>query len=84
MATVQRGMPRLSRRQVAFCMTLPAQQFALALHDWLCRRQMPPAGVQALPLSQRPIGLSPSLTPACIAEHSLDQLVHDDWFDRVI
>ena len=53
-AARQRGMPRLSCLQVLFCSTLPAQQFALALHDCDCRRQIAPAGEHELPLSQRP------------------------------
>lgn len=53
-AARQRGMPRLSCLHVFFWSTLPAQQFALALHDCDCRRQIAPAGEHALPLSQRP------------------------------
>jgi hypothetical protein len=36
---------------------LPRQQLALALHDVSWSRQIPPAGVHELPLSQRPITL---------------------------
>jgi hypothetical protein len=56
-AMAHRGMPRLSCLQVSFCKTLPAQQLAFALQDRFCSLQMPPAGVQELPASQRPIGL---------------------------
>lgn len=54
-AARQRGMPRLSCLQVFFWSTLPAQQFAFALQDSDWRRQMAPAGLHLLPLSQRPI-----------------------------
>jgi hypothetical protein len=47
-------MPKLSCLQVFFCSTFPLQQLAFALHSTVCKRQMPPAGVQAFPLSQRP------------------------------
>jgi hypothetical protein len=50
----QRGMPRLSCAQVSFWSTLPAQQFAFALHWIACRRQIAPAGEHEFPLSQRP------------------------------
>jgi len=53
-AAAQRGMPRLSWWHVSFCSTLPAQQFAFALHEFDCRRQIAPAGEHELPLSQRP------------------------------
>jgi hypothetical protein len=46
--------------QVFSCRTLPEQQLAFALHWMSWRRQMPPAGVHALPASQRPMALSPS------------------------
>jgi len=55
-AIKQRGMPRLSCLHVSNIRTLPEQQFALALHEMLCNRQMPPAGVQDWPASHRPIG----------------------------
>jgi len=45
----------MSCLQVLPWRTLPAQQFALALHSTVCSRQMPPAGVHALPALQRPI-----------------------------
>ena len=47
-------MPRLSWAHVSNCRTLPAQQFAFALHETLCRRQIAPAGEHELPLLQRP------------------------------
>jgi hypothetical protein len=37
-----------------FRLTLPAQQLFSALHDVVASLQMAPAGLQALPLSQRP------------------------------
>ena len=54
-------MPRLSCLQVFFWRTFPAQQLALALHSIVWSRQIPPAGVQALPWSQRPSKLPASL-----------------------
>lgn len=56
----QRGMPSESCLQVFFWRTLPAQQFAFALHSVVWRRQMPPAGVHALPFVQRPSAAPPS------------------------
>jgi hypothetical protein len=52
--TPQRGMPSASWWHVSNWSTLPAQQFAFALHSTLCRRQIAPAGEHELPLSQRP------------------------------
>ena len=66
-AITQRGMPRLSCLQVSFCRTLPAQQLAFSLQDWLCSRQMPPAGVQELPASQRPMGLPSTFEQVTLA-----------------
>jgi hypothetical protein len=57
----QRGIPRLSSWQEFVLMVLPAQQLAFSLHDVSDSRQIPPAGVHALPWVQRPIGLSPTL-----------------------
>jgi hypothetical protein len=54
-------MPRLSCLQVFSCKTLPEQQLAFALHSMVWSLQMPPAGVHALPASQRPMLLPSSL-----------------------
>jgi hypothetical protein len=52
---VQRGMPRMSCWQTnGFWLTLPAQQLFSALHDVVASLQIAPAGLHALPLSQRP------------------------------
>ena len=65
----QRGMPRLSCLHVSYWSTLPAQQFAFALHDPLWRRQIAPAGEQELPLSQRP-----TVNPGVIWHITFDSL----------
>jgi len=57
----QRGIPRRSCLQVFFCRTLPAQQFAFALHSRVWSRQIAPAGEHALPFVQRPKAAPPSL-----------------------
>jgi hypothetical protein len=67
-AARQRGMPRMSCLHVFFVRTLPEQQSALALHWTVCSRQIPPAGVQAFPLSQRPIG-----SPAALEQVTSDR-----------
>jgi hypothetical protein len=55
--SVQRGIPRMSCWQTSgFWLTLPAQQLFSALHDITFSLQMAPAGLQAIPLSQRPTG----------------------------
>jgi hypothetical protein len=42
--------------QLSGCVwTVPAQQRSVALQEFVARRQIAPAGLQALPLSQRPI-----------------------------
>jgi hypothetical protein len=54
-SAVQRGMPRRSCLQFKGCVwTVPAQQRSVALHEFVARRQIAPAGLQALPLSHRP------------------------------
>ena len=54
---VQRGMPRMSCWQTyGFWLTLPAQQLFSALQVMVASLQMAPAGLHALPLSQRPTG----------------------------
>lgn len=54
---VQRGIPRRSCWQTLGSMfTLPAQQLFSALHELVASLQTAPAGRQALPLSQRPVG----------------------------
>jgi hypothetical protein len=54
---VQRGMPRRSCLQSHGCVcTVPAQQRSVALHEFVDKRQIAPAGEQRLPLSQRPTG----------------------------
>ncbi len=66
-AARQRGMPRLSCLQVFFWRTLPAQQFALALHDCDWSRQIAPAGEHDLPLSQRPV-VAPAAFSHCTSD----------------
>lgn len=56
----QRGMPSESCLQVFFWRTLPAQQFAFALHVLLCSRQIAPAGEHEFPFVQRPSVAPPS------------------------
>src|SRR5262249_10653836 len=54
---MQRGMPRRSCWQTSgFWLTLPAQQLFSALQLIVASLQMAPAGLHALPLSQRPTG----------------------------
>src|SRR5258705_1662387 len=54
---VQRGMPRMSCwHTTGFLLTFPAQQSFSALHDIVAILQIAPAGLQAIPLSQRPTG----------------------------
>jgi hypothetical protein len=54
-SAVQRGMPSKSCLQLSGCVcTVPAQHRSVALHDVIASRQMAPAGLHALPLSQRP------------------------------
>jgi hypothetical protein len=57
----QRGMPSESCLQVSAWITLPAQQSALALHSFVFRRQIAPAGVHACPLVHRPSAAPPDL-----------------------
>jgi hypothetical protein len=53
--TRQRGMPRLSCTQFVFtCWTVPEQQRSVAWHENAASRQIEPAGLHLLPLSQRP------------------------------
>jgi len=53
--TVQRGMPSRSSLQLSGCViTVPAQQRSVALHSATARRQMEPAGLQAIQLVHRP------------------------------
>jgi hypothetical protein len=54
-SAVQRGMPRRSCLQLRGCVcTVPEQQRSVALHEFVASRQIAPAGLHALPLSQRP------------------------------
>lgn len=55
LAAVQRGIPSESCLQFSGCVwTVPAQHSSVALHELVARRQMAPAGAQALPCAQRP------------------------------